>query len=211
MTVRILIVDDHPIVVTGLRAIATAEPDLVVAGEATSLAQAREALEREAFDIVLLDIRLPDGSGFDLLREAPALPSPPAFIVLSTFEAPQYVDAAIRHGASGYLLKTSPYEALLEAIWRVADGGSAFSGEQLLAVRESGWVPLGARDRRLVELLVAGHTNKEMAASIGVSRQAIETRLSHLCRRFDVETRVELALRAEREGWLAVPGEGSGR
>jgi DNA-binding NarL/FixJ family response regulator len=59
----------------------------------------------------------------------------------------------------------------------------------------------------LVELLVAGSTNKEMATAIGVSRQAIETRLSHLCRRFDVENRVELALRAEREGWLAVPGE----
>ena len=87
------------------------------------------------------------------------------------------------------------------------DGGSAFSAEQLLAVRDSGWVPLGARDRRLVELLVAGKTNKEMATAIGVSRQAIETRLSHLCRRFDVESRVELALRAEREGWLAVPGE----
>lgn len=207
MTVRILIVDDHPIVVSGLRAMVTSEADLAIGGEATTLAQAREALRDGVVDIVLLDIRLPDGSGFDLLREALLLASPPAFVVLSTFETPQYVDAAIRHGASGYLLKTTPYEDLIAAIRRVAEGGSAFSSDQLLAVRESGWVPLGPRDRRLVELLVAGSTNKEMAQAIGVSRQAIETRLSHLCRRFDVESRVELALRAEREGWLAVPGE----
>lgn len=207
MTVRILIVDDHPIVVSGLRAMVTSEADLVIGGEAATLAQAREALQDDVFDLVLLDIRLPDGSGFDLLRDASLLASPPAFIVLSTFETPQYVDAAMRHGASGYLLKTAPYEDLIDAIRRVAEGGSAFTPEQLLAVRESGWVPLGPRDRRLVELLVAGSTNKEMAQAIGVSRQAIETRLSHLCRRFDVESRVELALRAEREGWLAVPGE----
>ncbi len=209
MTIRILLVDDHPIVVRGLRALVASESDLTIEGEATTLAQAREVLGRAVVDVVLLDIRLPDGSGFDLLHEVSRLASPPAFIMLSTFETPQYVDAAIRQGASGYLLKTAPYEDLLEAIRRVAEGGSAFSSDQLLAVRESGWVPLGPRDRRLVELLVVGSTNKEMATAIGVSRQAIETRLSHLCRRFDVESRVELALRAEREGWLAVPSEPS--
>lgn len=206
MSVRLLIVDDHPVVVSGLRAMVDREADMTVADEAASLGEARAILMREAVDVVLLDLRLPDGSGFELLHDAADLPSPPAFIVLSSFESPQYIDAAIRHGASGYLLKTAPSEELLAAIRRVAEGGSAFSAEQLLGVSRSGWAPLGARDRRLVELLLAGRTNKEMAAALGVSRQAVETRLAHLCRRFDLENRVELAIRAEREGWLSVPG-----
>ncbi len=206
VSVRILIVDDHPVVVSGLRAMVDREADMTVADEAASLAQARAILMQEAVDVVLLDLRLPDGSGFELLRDAADLPSPPAFVVLSSFESAQYIDAAIRHGASGYLLKTAPSEDVLAAIRTVAEGGTAFSAEQLLAVSRSGWTPLGARDRRLIELLLAGQTNKEMAAALGVSRQAVETRLAHLCRRFDVESRVELALRAEREGWLSVPG-----
>jgi DNA-binding NarL/FixJ family response regulator len=206
MSIRILIVDDHPVVVSGLRAMFAQQADLTVVGEAVSLAQARSALARGEVDVTLLDLRLPDGLGFELLRDAADLPSPPAFIVLSSFESAQYIDAAIRHGASGYLLKTAPSDELLAAIRRVAEGGTAFSAEHLLAVSRSGWAPLGARDRRLVELLLTGHTNKEMAAALGVTRQAVEMRLAHLCRRFDLESRVELALRAEREGWLSVPG-----
>lgn len=205
MSVRILIVDDHPVVVSGLRAVLAQERDLAVVDEAASLTQARAILMREAVDVILLDLRLPDGFGFELLREAADLSSPPAFIILSSFESAQYIDAAIRHGASGYLLKTAPSEELIAAIRRVGEGGSAFSAEQLLAVRRSGWAPLGSRDRRLVELLLAGQTNKEMAAALGVTRQAVEVRLAHLCQRFDVAGRVELALRAEREGWLSVP------
>lgn len=205
MSVRILIVDDHPLVVGGLRAMLKDEPDLIVADDAGSLSGARALLSQEAVDVVLLDLRLPDGFGFELMRDAVDLASPPAFIVLSSFESAQYIDAAIRNGASGYLLKTAPTEELVSAIRRVADGGSAFGAEQLLAVARSGWAPLGVRDRRLVELLLRGQTNKEMATELGITRQAIEMRLAHLCQRFDVAGRVELAVRAEREDWLSVP------
>lgn len=205
MTVRILIVDDHPVVASGLRAMLDRESDMAVVGEAPTLSSARTALVGDAIDIVLLDLRLPDGSGFELLADEPSLPSPPAFIILSSFETPQYIDAAIRRGASGYLLKTVPSDELLAAIRAVAEGGTSFRADQLASVRGSGWTPLGPRDRRLVELLLEGRANKEMAAALGVTRQAVEMRLAHLYERFGVTGRTELALIAQREGWLDVP------
>ena len=112
---------------------------------------------------------------------------------------------ALRHGASGFVLKTAPTAEILDAIRRVADGGVAFPAELLLAVQRSGWTPLSPRDRRLVEQLLDGRTNDEIAVALGVTRKGIEAHLARLFERFGVESRTELAVRAEREGWLGVP------
>ena len=205
MSVRIAIVDDHPVVASGLEGVLAREPDLQVVAVAGSLAAARELLARERPDVVLLDLRLADGSGFELLLEARELPAPPAFIVVSSFGMPQYVDAALRYGASGFVLKTAPTAEILDAIRRVAEGGVAFPAELLLAVQRSGWIPLSPRDRRLIEQLLDGRTNDEIAVALGVTRKAIEAHLARLFERFGVESRTELAVRAEREGWLGVP------
>lgn len=211
MSVRVLIVDDHPVVVTGLAAMLAHEPDLEVVGTVASLGGARAFLASADADVVLLDLRLPDGSGIDLLLETRELAERPAFIVVSSFETPQYIDAAVRHGASGFVLKTAATEEIVSVIRRAAEGGMAFSAEQLAAIRRSGWTPLDRRDRRVVELLVAGRSNDEIAGEIGVSRRAIELRLARLFKRFEVTTRTELAVLAEREQWLAVPNAGNHR
>ena len=207
MSVRIVIVDDHPVVASGLESVLAREPDLQVVAVAGSLAAARDLLARERPDVVLLDLRLADGSGFDLLLEARELPAPPAFIVVSSFGMPQYVDAALRYGASGFVLKTAPTAEILDAIRRVAEGGVAFPAEHLLAVQRSGWTPLSPRDRRLVEQLLDGRTNDEIALALGVTRKGIEAHLGRLFERFGVASRTELAVRAEREGWLGLPAE----
>ncbi len=205
MTVRILLVDDHPVVLDGLEAGLTQGADLMLIGRATSCGEARSILASEAIDVVLVDIRLPDGSGLELMAESSDATDGPAWIVLSSFETPQYVATALSLGAAGYLLKTAPIAEVVEAIRRVAAGGSTFTRNQLRTARESGAFRLAPLERRIVQGLVAGRSNDEIARDLGIARKTVEARLTGLFGLFEVTSRTELALRAEREGWLDLP------
>jgi DNA-binding NarL/FixJ family response regulator len=192
-------------VVDGLMGSLGRFPDLDVLGASTTLAAARIALVELRPDIVLLDLRLPDGSGTELLDEAQQRDDGTAFIVLSSFITPQYVQAAIALGASGYLLKTSPAAEIAAAIRRVADGSLSFTADQLHASRRAGWVPLSARQKQIIAGLMAGQSNDELSVGMGLSKKTIEAYLSRLFERFAVQTRTELAVLAEREQWLSLP------
>jgi DNA-binding NarL/FixJ family response regulator len=192
------IVDDHPVVVGGIEAALSATPDIQVIARADSLAGAAEMLDRSDLAVILLDVRLPDGNGLELLART-ARTRRAAVIVLSSFEANQYVTAAVRFGAQGFMLKTAPIEQLLRAIRRVAAGKTAFTPDQL---RSSGFVALTPRERELVRLIVAAKSNGEIAIAFQTQRKTVETQLSRLYERIGVTSRVELAIRAEREGWL---------
>lgn len=205
MTVRILLVDDHAIVLDGLEGALAHEDGLAVVARAMTVAQARSILAREAIDIVLVDIRLPDGSGLELMAESNDATDGPAWIVLSSFETPQYVTTALRLGAAGYLLKTAAIADVVEAIQRVAAGGTAFTADQLRTARESGPLRLSPVKRQIVHGLVAGQTNDEIARDLGIARKTVEAHLTRLFAQFDVASRTELALQAEREGWLDWP------
>lgn len=205
MTTGLLLVDDHPIVIDGLRLALEGHDAITVVGEASTLADAREQIMNPAVDVVLLDLRLPDGSGTELLHDAQRLPSPPAIIVLSSFMTPQYVNAAISLGASGFLLKTAPTDEILAAVALVADGRLAFSAEQIRKSRNAGWAPLSPRERDIIAGVMAGRSNDELSADLGLARKTIEAYLSRLFIRFDVATRTELGILAEREQLLALP------
>ena len=205
MTIDLLLVDDHPIVLDGLRAALERYDDVTIVGEASTLARARQLIVDPAVDVVLLDLRLPDGSGMDLLRDAEQLPAPPAVIVLSSFMTPQYVNAAITLGASGFLLKTAPTEEIHAAIVLVADGRLAFSVDQLRASRDAAWAPLTPREHDLIAGVMAGRSNDELSGDLGVTRKTVEAYLSRLFIRFDVATRTELGIQAEREQLLDLP------
>lgn len=211
MSTRLLLVDDHPVVRRGLANALRDRPGLEIVGEASTLAEARRLLATRTVDVVLLDLRLPDGLGTDLLAGPEAQASRPAFLVLSTFQTPQYVNAAIALGAGGFLLKTAPTEEIVEAVLAVADGGLAFTIEQLRDSRRAGWAPLTQREHDVIVGVMAGRSNDELSVDLGVSRKTIEAHLSRLFARFDVLTRTELAIHAEREGLLALPVERRGR
>ena len=202
MTIRIGLVDDHPVVIGGLEAGLSAIADCEVVARAGSMSDATALLARSDVDVVLLDVRLSDGNGLSLLQRPNRGPRP-AIIVLSSFRTTQYVAAAIRFGAQGFLLKTAPLDELVGAIRHVAGGGSWFTAEQL-RTSSTGFVSLTPRERQVLELVLAGHTNDEIAARLRTSRKTIEAHLSRLYDRFGVMSRLELGLRAEREGWLDV-------
>jgi len=200
MTIRLAIVDDHPLVTGGLNAaLGTIEGIEVVAHGGTVVA-ARELLARDDLDVVLLDVRLEDGNGIQALAERGPRQRP-AVLVISSFKTSQYVAAASRYGAAGFLLKTVPLPTLVDGIRAVAAGGSVFTREQL----QKGFVTLSPRERSVVRLAMDGLGNKEIAARIGASPKTVEGHLTAIFERFGIKGgRIELSFRAAEEGWLDI-------
>jgi len=205
MKIQVLLVDDHPLVVDGIRAALRDHPEIEVAGQASSLSEARQLLSSIDSDVVLLDLRLPDGSGIDLLQEARDSVSGPAFLVLSSFLTDEYVSAAIALGASGFLLKTSPADEIVAAIKQTAEGGLAFTFEQIRASQRAAWAPLTEREHVILDGVLRGRSNDELTGDLGVSRKTVEAYLSRLFARYGVMTRTELAIHVEREHLLDLP------
>jgi DNA-binding NarL/FixJ family response regulator len=205
--IRVAIVDDHPVVADGLGAALAREADLTIVWTASTVDDARRALgSGPEADVVLLDIRLPDGSGLDLLPGEAR--GKPAFVVLSSFDRPQYAAAAFKRGAAGFLLKLAPTAEIVDAVRRVAAGGLAFDARHLATARAA--PVISARELEVVRLVAAGQSNDEIAAELGLSRKTVEAYLTHLFERGGFTSRTELALWAEREGWLDVPGPDPG-
>jgi len=203
MTVRVLLIDDHPVVLDGLT-IALEAHGVEIAGRARTLAEARTLLATVEAEVALLDLRLPDGSGTDLLSGAGAVADGPAFIVLSTFQTPQYVAAAVALGASGFVAKTATTEDIVEAVRVVADGGTAFPREMARPARNR-WNPLTPREHDIIAGVIAGRSNDELSVDLHIARKTVEAYLTRLYARFGVLSRTELAILAEREQWLSLP------
>lgn len=197
--IRVAIVDDHPLVREGTAAIVERADDMEIAGVAASLEELRPILRDGSVQVLLLDLRLGTESGFDLLRDAKDGPMP-AVVVLTSYDYPQYADAALRLGAAGFVVKTAPTAELLEAVRRAASGGLHFG------VRPGNGVTLTAREREVLRLVVDGASNDEIGARLGISARTAESHLRRLFERFELASRTELAARALREGWLEDAG-----
>lgn len=140
----------------------------------------------------MIDIRLPDGTGFDLIDRTLAT----RWLLLSSFGSWQYFQAATDAGASGFFLKTNPTHVLVDTVKRVARGETAFDPSLL----EIAWVagrrrPLSEREQDIVRLLLEGRSNDEIAGVLGIARKTVETHLARLYERFECASRTELALR----------------
>ncbi len=198
--IRLLIVDDHPVVRDGTAALLASQAGIDVVGTAGSIDEATALIAATPADVLLLDIRLGTDSGLRLLTET--ADDAPAIIVLTAYDYPQYAEAALRLGASGFVLKTAPLAELLDAIRRVAAGGMAFS---IRPRAGAGLARLSERELDVVRLVVEGRSNDEIGARLGIGPKTVESHLRRLFERFDLASRTELATRALREGWLDVP------
>ena len=198
--IRVGVVDDHAVVRDGTAALLERESDFDVVGVADSVESAASLLASRP-DVLVVDIRLGQENGLDLLRRLSAT-SGTAIVILTSFDYPQFVDAAFRLGATGYVLKTDPFVKLVEAIRQVAAGGVAYS------VRPSttGDRPLSPREVEVVLLVVEGRSNDEIAVRLGISVKTVESHLARVFERLQVASRTELATRAIREGWLESAG-----
>ena len=203
--IRIAIVDDHPVLREGTAALIAAQPGFEIAGVASTLEEAEALVAAAPIDVLLLDIRLGTDSGLRWLTPADPAAARPAVIVLTSYDYPQYAEAALRLGASGFVLKTAPIAELLDAIRRAAAGGLAFG---VRPGRGAAIARLSERELDVVRLVVDGRSNDEIAARLGIGPKTVESHLRRLFERFDLASRTELATRALREGWLEVPPAG---
>jgi DNA-binding NarL/FixJ family response regulator len=200
--IRVAVVDDHPVVTDGLRVSLAEDTEIEVAWSASTVEDARVALAlRDDVDVVLVDVRLPDGSGLDLLPGERG--AKPAFVVLSTFDRTQYATTAFRRGAAGFLLKVAPTAVILDAIHRAASGGLAFDARHLASLRTApAFTP---RELEVVRLVAGSWSNDEIAVRLSISHKTVEAYLRRIFLRHGFSTRTELSLWAEREGWLEHP------
>lgn len=213
MSIRVLICDDQALVRAGFRAILEAQPDIEVVGEAENGAEAVALAERRAPDVILMDIRMPVLDGVEATRRLAAAGSPTRILVLTTFDLDEYVHAAIRAGASGFLLKDVTPPKLLEAIRVVAAGDAllAPSVTRRLLERFATTLPrheqssaalaeLTARETEVLKLLAGGLSNAEIAASLVVSEATVKSHISSLLRKLGLRDRVQAVILAYESG-----------
>ncbi|KAA1420560.1 response regulator transcription factor [Mumia zhuanghuii] len=211
--IRVALVDDDALVRAGLRLILGGADDIAVVAEAGDGAEALSVLRTTAVDVVLMDIRMPRMDGLSATAELQRLPAAPQVVVLTTFDADDYVLRALRHGASGFLLKDTPPDVLVDAVRKVAAGEPMLSPsvtEQLIRrVRDSGDGDGDARARlavlseRELEVAVAvgrGMSNAEIATTLHMSIATVKAHVSRILTKLDASNRVQVAIAAHDAG-----------
>ena len=221
-TVRLLLVDDDPLVRAGLRMLLQGAPDIDVVGEAEDGAAALHAVDVHLPHVVLMDLRMPRMDGLEATERLRARPHAPEVVVLTTFDADEDVLRALRAGAGGFLLKDTPPEELVRAIHRVAAGDGMLSPavtRRLMAhvADDDGATRRASARERLAELsprehdvalaLGEGLANAEIGARLGMGVPTVKAHVSRVLEKLDLTNRVQVALLV-REAW---PDEGWAR
>lgn len=204
MTIRVLLVDDHPVVRSGLRAVLE-RGSVEVVGEAATGEEAIALAAHLHPDVVLCDLRLGDGlNGIQTTAELRALDPAPAVLILTTFDRDAEILGAIEAGASGYLLKEVAPEAIIDGIQRVADGETVLTPDLAARVLRGMRNPLPRLTDREVEVLrhlSTGAANKEIARALFVSEATVKSHIAHIFTKLDVDSRAR-AIHVARETGL---------
>ncbi len=212
--IRLLIVDDHQLVRSGLRRLLEGEEDLTVEDEAGTAADAVRLARLHKPDVILLDVVMPGGSGLDAIPEIREAAPEAKIVALSMQDDPSYVRQAFAAGASGYVLKEAADDELLAAVHEVAAGGNyvdpqlgaRLAAADSAAAAASAEDPLSDREREVLRLLALGHTNQEIASQLYLSVRTAETHRARIMQKLGLETRAELVRHAIDRGLLAEGG-----
>ncbi|MFG3604271.1 response regulator [Micromonospora chersina] len=207
--IRLAIVDDDPLVRAGLRILVGGSPDIEVVAEAGDGAQAVSMAHAHWPDVILMDVRMPRVDGLAATRRIRSRPHAPEIIVLTTFNADEYVLDALRGGACGFLLKDTPPREILAAIRTVAEGAAILSpavvrrlidhiadpaaGDRRERARDR-LAALTGRERDVVMLVGEGRSNAEIAAGLGMSVPTVKGHISRLLTKLELNNRVQIAL-----------------
>ncbi len=201
---RVLLVDDHEVIRVGLRTVLSQNHGLAVVGEAATMADAIEQAQKLCPDLVLMDVRLPDGSGVDACREIVANRSDTKVIFLTSYSNDDSLLAAVLAGAQGYVLKEINTVALIDAIKRVANGQSIL--DSAVTDRALAWIRglkngnqvigterLSPQEERVVMLVAEGLTNKEIAVALKLSDKTVKNYLANVFQKLRITRRTQAA------------------
>ncbi len=214
--VNLVLVDDHPIFLEGIRSLLDQATDICVVGQATSGGRALRLITDLQPDVVILDVSMPDMNGTVLVKQLTAQKSKASLIILTAHEDRIFVREAIAAGARGYVLKRSVSDNLIQAIRAVSGGGLYLDpaiAERMLpprdyiSRREDRMVdviqqPLTDREREVIRLVAFGYTNKEVAGKLGVTSKSVETYKMRASEKLDIRTRTKIVQYAMLQGWF---------
>lgn len=211
MTTTLLLVDDHPLFLDGVRAALSGDPEVQIVGEAHDVRTAVERARELGPDVVLMDLNLPDGSGIDATRQILAEAPQTGILVVTMSDDDDAVVAAMRAGARGYVVKGAGRADLLNAVATVAAGGGVFG--PAVAARLGSWFgglaaqpgrelfpQLSEREREVLDLVARGHDNRRIARELFLSEKTVRNHVSTLLGKLEVADRSEAISRARRAG-----------
>lgn len=219
MTIRILLVDDHTLFRSGIRALLQRQSDFEIVDEASDGVEGIKRAKQHRPDVILLDLNMPGLSGLEALQLLVEDLPDSAVIVLTVSEEAEELATALRNGARGYLLKNIETEALTSAIRRAAAGEPVISESMtaklvqqfrapspVAAARNgttAGTTPLTAREREIVQGLVRGESNKEIARELGVAESTVKIHVQNILKKLSLASRVQVAVYAVEHGLTA--------
>ncbi|WP_158820705.1 response regulator transcription factor [Granulicella sp. S156] len=199
--IRVLIVDDHPIMRVGVAAILAAQPDLQVVAQAGTAAEAVRLFAAERPDLTLMDLRLPDKSGVEAIRAIRAISPKAKIVALTTYEGDEDIHQALEAGAQGYLIKGMPHDALVKALYRVHAGHRFLP--QVVSQALSSRVPgshLSQREQEVLQLLFAGKSNREIAEELAIKEATVKSHVSVILMRLNVSDRTQAVVEGLKRG-----------
>jgi DNA-binding NarL/FixJ family response regulator len=206
MPVNLVIADDHEVVRVGLKTLLSGT-DIRIVAEASDGIAAFKLVNKHRPDLVLLDVRMPEGDGLNCLARIKLdLPSVPV-VMFSSYDNPTYIARAVALGAAGYLLKSASRDEIIAAIHAAASGETIWSRDELRRVTGAlatprngdGDVPLTKRESEVLKQLAFGLTNKEIAQSLGISYETVKEHVQHILRKVGVSDRTQAAVWAVRK------------
>ncbi len=211
-TIRVVLADDHVFVRDGIKSLLENEANIEVVGEATDGLEALKIVETEGPDLLILDIRMPNLTGIEVVEKLRTQNNTIKIVMLSMHESEEYVLKSIKAGADGYLLKGSSKEEFLKAVHTVANGGKYFSGDissiligHLTNGTNSSLEPKQAlaeemiitkREKEILKLLLSGKGNKEIAEALDISKRTAEVHRFNLMKKLKVKNLMELSNKA---------------
>ena len=206
--IRVLVADDHAVVRRGLLQILEEVPDIVVAGEASTGRQVLQVVQRERYDVLVLDIAMPDGGGLEVLKQLRTLRPEVRVLILSIYPEKQYAVRALKAGAAGYLTKESAPDELIAAIRQVSGGGKYFTHSlaEKLAVELGGEAEkepheiLSDREYQVMCLLAAGKTVTDIATELSLSAKTVSTYRARILEKLNLQSTAEIIRYAFERG-----------
>ena len=207
--IRVLLVDDHPVVRSGIRSALEKASDIEVIGEASNGEEALRLVEDSPPDVLLLDMELPDIQGTRVAQQIQQSHPKVRILVLSAHDDSVYVKELIELGAAGYLMKEEAPEIIIDAVRGVAHGEQGWTSRRITAqiagwlqASGSGEIKLTPREHEVLYLVVQGKTNQGIAAELGISQKTVEKFMQSIFTKLNVASRVEAAVYAVREGLI---------
>jgi two-component system response regulator NreC len=215
-TIRLLLVDDHAVVRSGLRMLLQAQPDMRIVGEAETGSEAIHQVRLHQPDVVLMDIQMPDMNGIEATKEIKAMSADTAVLALTMHEDDQYFFEMLRAGASGYVPKRAAPDELVTAI-RTVSQGQVFLYPTLAARLVQSYLgqsgvdtppteELTPREQEVLTLIAEGLTNPEIAAKLVISAKTVDRHRENIMRKLNLHSRVDLVKYAIKEGLIGLEG-----